>query len=79
MQKRPDQGRAYIRGSLTVKGDGPLSDKLRALLHEQTKTTPPERKTEGSSKKATSRSRKNVAGTKRQSTKTTSTSKKKSS
>ena len=33
MQKNPDKGKSYIRGSLTVKSTGPLSDKLRDLLH----------------------------------------------
>lgn len=33
IEKQPEKGKSYIRGSLTVKPTGPLSDKLRELLH----------------------------------------------
>lgn len=39
MKGQPDKGRSYIRGSLTVKSSGPLSNRLRELLHGGKKKT----------------------------------------
>lgn len=67
IEKQPDKGRSYIRGSLAVKKDGELSEKLRALLNgkghgKKAKTKEP-RKKESTGAKTKGRTRGDVADT----------------
>jgi len=39
IEKNFDKGKSYIRGSLSVKDDGPLSEKLKGLLNGNIKKT----------------------------------------
>ena len=68
IKKQPDKGRSYIRGCLTVKSDGELSNKLRDLLNVSIKKSKAEEKREEKSTgtKAKSRTRSNVGSAKKQ-------------